>query len=116
MSDVKASSILLNELRKQHGNVDHALIQVREDAAVGTKIFQLRKQRGLTQKELAKQVGTTATVISRLENADYAGHSVSMLKRIADALDAKLTVNFAISSSRAGRPAKKNRRTKRAAS
>src|SRR5438445_8012474 len=40
---------------------------------------------GLTQTELAKKVGTTQSVIARLEDAEYTGHSLTMLERIATA-------------------------------
>ena len=42
--------------------------------------------------KLAELVNTTQSVISRLEDADYDGHSLSMLNRIAEALKQKLTV------------------------
>jgi ribosome-binding protein aMBF1 (putative translation factor) len=53
---------------------------------VAKLIHDLRTKAGLSQRELAKRVGTTASVICRLEDADYEGHSLSMLKRIAAAL------------------------------
>lgn len=59
-------------------------------AQVARTIYDLRKQAGLTQKELAKFIGTTQSVISRLEDADYEGHSLSMLSRIATALKQRL--------------------------
>lgn len=62
----------------------------RVHAQVARTIYGLRKQAGLTQKELAKLIGTTQSVISRLEDADYAGHSLSMLSRIATALKQRL--------------------------
>lgn len=62
----------------------------RVHAQVALTIYDLRKQAGLTQKELAKLIGTTQSVISRLEDADYKGHSLSMLSRIATALKQRL--------------------------
>ena len=62
----------------------------RVHAQVARTIYELRKQAGLTQKELAKLIGTTQSVISRLEDADYEGHSLSMLSRIATALKQRL--------------------------
>jgi len=46
-------------------------------------VREMRESAGLTQVELAKQVGTTQSVIARLENAEYRGHSLTMLERIA---------------------------------
>jgi transcriptional regulator with XRE-family HTH domain len=48
----------------------------------------------LTQRELAKLVGTTASVVCRLENADYDGHSLAMLRRIAAALEKRVEIRF----------------------
>lgn len=66
----------------------------RKEAEIARKIYDLRKEAGLTQKELADMVGTTQSVISRLEDADYEGHSLSMLRRIAEALDYTLYVDM----------------------
>lgn len=46
-------------------------------------VREMRENAGLTQTELAKKVGTTQSAIARLENAEYGGHSLSMLERIA---------------------------------
>jgi DNA-binding XRE family transcriptional regulator len=64
------------------------------NADVGRKIFDLRARAGLTQGELAKLVGTTASVISRLEDADYEGHSLAMLRRVAAALNKRVEIRF----------------------
>lgn len=70
------------------------LDEARAEAEVGRTIYTLRTRAGLTQRQLAKLVGTTASVICRLEDADYAGHSLAMLRRIAAALDRRLEVRF----------------------
>ena len=64
----------------------------RVNVQVARQIHDLRTSRGLTQKQLAVRVGTTQSVIARLEDADYQGHSLRMLRRVAQALDAHLTV------------------------
>jgi transcriptional regulator with XRE-family HTH domain len=69
-----------------------SLEQERMNAEVARTIFELRQQAGLSQKELAERVETTQSVISRLEDADYEGHSLSMLNRIAKALNRKVQV------------------------
>jgi ribosome-binding protein aMBF1 (putative translation factor) len=70
------------------------LEEEREKAEVARLVFDLRDQAGLTQKELAKRVGTTPSVISRLEDADYNGHSLMMLRRIAAAVGQRVQIRF----------------------
>ncbi len=69
-----------------------SLEQERVNAEVARTIYELREQAGLSQKELADRVDTTQSVISRLEDADYEGHSLSMLSRIAKALNQRVQV------------------------
>ncbi|MEX0643250.1 MAG: helix-turn-helix transcriptional regulator [Pirellulales bacterium] len=57
-------------------------------------IYHARIKAGLTQKQLAKLVGTTQSVIARLEDANYEGHSLSMLNRIAAALNKSVDIRF----------------------
>ena len=64
----------------------------RVNTEVARLIYNLRSDAGLTQEELARLVGTTQSAISRLEDSDYQGHSLSMLQKIAEALKQKLTV------------------------
>ena len=64
------------------------------NAEIARKIYDLRTKAGLSQRELAKRVGTTASAICRLEDADYEGHSLFMLKRIAEALDKRVEIRF----------------------
>jgi DNA-binding XRE family transcriptional regulator len=61
---------------------------------VSLQIAALRQEAGLSQKELANLVGTSQQQISRLESAGYEGHSLSMLRRVADALHSKVHVIF----------------------
>ena len=71
-----------------------ALEEARADDEVARKILQLRTKAGLSQRDLAKLIGTTASVICRLEDADYEGHSLPMLRRIAAALDRRVEIRF----------------------
>jgi transcriptional regulator with XRE-family HTH domain len=71
-----------------------SLQEERVNAEVAKMIYDLRKGAGLTQKDLAKMIGTTQSVVSRLEDADYNGHSLSMLSRIAKALNRALSVSM----------------------
>jgi len=61
---------------------------------VSLKLAALRKQAGMSQQELALQLGTTQQQISRLESPAYEGHSLSMLRRVASALNAEMQISF----------------------
>ncbi len=71
-----------------------ALEEERANAEIARRIYALREKAGLTQQQLAKLVGTTASVICRLEDAEYRGHSLSMLRRIAAALNKRIEIRF----------------------
>src|SRR5438552_2867243 len=55
--------------------------EARINAAVAQLIYAARRKAGLSQADLAQRIGTRQSVISRLENADYEGHSLGMLQR-----------------------------------
>lgn len=72
-----------------------ALEEARANDQIARQIHALRTDAGLTQRDLGKLVGTTASVICRLEDADYQGHSMAiMLRRIAAALKKRVEVRF----------------------
>ena len=71
-----------------------ALETERLNAKIARDIFELRIAAGLSQRQLAELVGTTASVICRLEDSDYEGHSLSMLQRIASALEKRVEIRF----------------------
>ncbi len=70
------------------------LDETRANEEIARKILELRTVAGLTQAQLAKLIGTTASVVCRLEDADYEGHSLAMLRRIADALNHRVEIRF----------------------
>lgn len=85
-------------LRRRYVGEDHAravlIERERANAEVAQMIYDRRTKAGLTQKELANLVGTKQSVISRLEDADYEGHSLGMLQRVAEALDQRVRVQM----------------------
>ena len=89
-----AVEILYRRYIKGDPEQEASLQAERVNAEVACLIYDLRKDAGLTQKELAELIGTTQSVICRLEDADYDGHSLSMLHRVAWALKQKLTVEM----------------------
>lgn len=87
-----AVQVLHNRYVKDDREREASVEAERVNAQVARMIYDLRNDAGLTQRELADLMGTTQSVISRLEDADYDGHSLSMLNRIAEALKQKMTV------------------------
>jgi len=70
------------------------LEEARANDGIARKIYELRTSAGLTQAQLAKLISTTASVICRLEDADYQGHSLAVLRRIGAALNRRVEVRF----------------------
>ncbi len=87
-----AVSLLHGRYVKDDPERKAALQEERVNAEVARLIHDLRTAAGLSQQQLADLIDTTQSVISRLEDADYEGRSLSMLERIATALNQKLTV------------------------
>jgi transcriptional regulator with XRE-family HTH domain len=83
-------------LEEQLQNPDFAARFEQAGAAwdVALQIATLRQRAGLSQKELAKLLNTSQQQVSRLESASYEGHSLSMLRRVAEALHARVRVVF----------------------
>ncbi len=87
-----AVSILHGRYVKDDPERKAALQEERVNAEVARLIYDMRTAAGLSQQQLAELIETTQSVISRLEDADYEGRSLSLLERIATALNQKLTV------------------------
>ncbi len=60
---------------------------VEQDFALGQPIYDLRIEVGLSRSELAERMGTTPSVISRLEEGGGARNRIDTLARVATALD-----------------------------
>jgi ribosome-binding protein aMBF1 (putative translation factor) len=89
-----ASAILRKTPAFQKPAMKRLLAEESANAQVAMLLHDAREAAGLTQRELAARVGTSRSVITRLEDADYRGHSLAMLRRIADALDLELTLEL----------------------
>jgi len=61
---------------------------------VALQIAALREKAGLSQKELAHKLHTSQQNVSRLESPSYEGHSLTMLRRVAEALGATIRVTL----------------------
>jgi len=61
---------------------------------VSLQLAALREQAGYSQKELARRLKTSQQQVSRLESPGYEGHSLSILRRVAKVLHARVRVVF----------------------
>ena len=67
---------------------------VEQDLALGQLIYDLRRDVGLSQRELAERMGTTQSVVSRLEEGGGARNRIDTLARVATALGRHLVLSF----------------------
>jgi ribosome-binding protein aMBF1 (putative translation factor) len=85
---LKILAAMVGNDSKAHRPLDNA----RVNAQVARLVHDARTGAGLTQRQLAARVGTKRSVIARVEDADYEGHSLSMLRRIANAVGNRLEI------------------------
>lgn len=98
-------------------NWERDVRRARSEIAVGQQIYALRKKRGLTQAQLAKMANTSVPAISRIENANYDGHSLKVLRKLVQLMDGQLRISIEGNEPSDSRPNKKDHHTKsRAAS
>ena len=105
MSTKRPTSAAVEILRSRLAHSPERLERVaayREEMEIAQQIYDLRMAAGLTQKQLAEKINTSPSVISRLEDADYEGHSMAMLRKIADALGKRVEVHFVENDATAG--------------
>ena len=86
--------VLMEELTGKSQEMADLVEQERANLDMGRKIYELRTKAKLSQAALARKVGTTQSVISRLEDADYDGQSLAMLRRIASSFDKRVEIRF----------------------
>jgi transcriptional regulator with XRE-family HTH domain len=84
------------DIKKQRrpGPTDEERAAIEQDFALGELIYELRTSAGLSQRELAERMGTTQSVISRLEEGGGGCPRLDTLARVATALDRHLVVSF----------------------
>ncbi len=63
-----------------------------EKLNIAIQIASLREKKGLTQKQLAEKIGTTQSVISRIENSNFTNFKLLTLTKIAQALGGQLKI------------------------
>lgn len=94
MAKTRDANRILNEMTGDDEDLKQAIAQETVNAEVARLIYDARTSAGLTQTELADLIGSKQPVIARLEDADYEGHSLTMLQRIAFALNKRIEIDF----------------------
>ena len=69
-----------------------AFFLAESSALIAKQLIALRRRRGLSQTQLADAIDTGQPAISRVERADYRNWSFNTLRRLAEAMDARLRV------------------------
>ena len=103
MEEQSAGGILRRRYARGDAARTASVERERVNAEVAQMIYDRRVAAGLTQRQLAERVGTRQSVISRLEDADYGGHSLSMLQRVAEALGQRIHVRMTTADTEARR-------------
>src|SRR5262252_5657130 len=85
---------ILRRIAGKDPKVLDAIAEQKLNVRVAEMLLKAREAAQLTQAQVARLVGTTQSVISRLEDADYEGHSLTMLQRIAEALNRCVEIRF----------------------
>jgi len=68
----------------------------RQALKLALKIAELRDQKGLSQKELARLMGTSQQAISRIESGEYEGFTLKTLEKIAEATGMRVKIEFVV--------------------
>ena len=94
MVKTRDANRILDEVTGDDEELKQMIAEETVNAEVARLIYEARKTAGLTQAELAELIGSKQPVIARLEDADYEGHSLTMLQRIAIVLNQRIEINF----------------------
>lgn len=92
LGETTFDDIIREELKDSDSH--QGLAEASEAWDLAIQMARLRREKGLTQEQLAEMVGTKQQNIARIENPAYSGHSLSLLRRIAHALGMVVRVQF----------------------
>jgi transcriptional regulator with XRE-family HTH domain len=94
MARTKDALKILRDVTGDQLDIKAGIAEARINLEVAQMIYDVRTKAKLSQSQLAALIGSKQPVIARLEDADYEGHSLTMLQRIAAALDQRLELRF----------------------
>lgn len=95
MSRTRKVSDAVELMDRWYGNMpdwDEMVAEEELNMQIGQALYDLRNTVGLSQADLAKLVGTNQSIISKVENADYNGNAIEILKRVCFALHTKISI------------------------
>lgn len=99
MSRTKKVSNVSELMDKWYNNIpgwDNMVAEEELKIEIGQQLYDLRERVGLSQTDLAKLIGTNQSIISKVENADYDGNSLSILTRVCAAMHTRMSVRIEI--------------------
>lgn len=73
---------------------DEGVADATAAAEIAEEVFALRERHGLTQRELAALIGSSQSAVARMEDGEYRGHSMSVLRRMAAAVGEQVSFRF----------------------
>jgi len=114
MARTKDALKILDRLTGADPAVRQGIVTASMGLDVAQMIYDARTKARLSQQQLAALIGSRQSVIARLEDAHYRGHSLTMLQRIGTALGRRLELRFVRLSRRGPRRAKTATAVKRA--
>jgi len=91
---MQASEIAYELFVRGDAEAEALLAEERRKLELVSALRALREKAGLTQAQLAKKAGTSASVIAKLEDPDDEGHSLEKLERIVAALGMQLEIRI----------------------
>jgi ribosome-binding protein aMBF1 (putative translation factor) len=94
MPKTRDALTILKQVTGKGERIQSGIAQARINIEVAQMIYDARTRAGLSQSDLAALIGSKQPVIARLEDADYQGHSLTMLRRIGAALEQRLEIRF----------------------
>ena len=94
MTELQDAVEILDDLFGDTPGYRQGVSDAAQNLHIASLIYEARTAAGLSQKQLADKIHSRQSVISRLEDADYDGHSLSMLRRVASALGLMLEIKL----------------------
>ena len=94
MAKTKNAMKIIDKMVGDDAELKQLIADARVSSQVAQMVYDARTAAGLSQNELADLVGTGQSAIARLEDADYDGHSLTMLQRVAEAVNCHVQLSI----------------------